>query len=78
MFHSQGNISLWEGVLVLKGLNYREQLTKGSTELATVYLGRCVLFEIDLGGSGVCLELKAQQDTCPFTVLRDLYALKAN
>ena len=37
-----------------------------------------MLFEIDLGGSDVCLELKAQQDTCLFTVLRDLYALKAN
>ena len=37
-----------------------------------------MLLEIDLGGSGVCLELKAQQDMHPFTVLRDLYALKAN
>ena len=37
-----------------------------------------MLFEIDLGGSGMYLELKAQQDTCPFTVLRDLYALNAN
>ena len=37
-----------------------------------------MLLEIDLGGSGVCLELKAQQDTCPCTVLRDLYSLKAN
>ena len=37
-----------------------------------------MLFEIDLGGSGVYLELKVQQDTCLFTVLRDLYALKAN
>ena len=37
-----------------------------------------MLLEIDLGGSDVCLELKAQQDTCPFTVLRDLCALKAN
>ena len=37
-----------------------------------------MLLEIDLGGSDVCLELKAQQDRCPFTVLRDLYALKAN
>ena len=37
-----------------------------------------MLFEIDLGGSDVYLELKAQQDTRPFTVLRDLYALKAN
>ena len=37
-----------------------------------------MLLEIDLAGSGVCLELKAQQDTHPCTVLRDLYALKAN
>ena len=37
-----------------------------------------MLFEIDLGGSDVCLELKVQQDMRPFTVLRDLYALKAN
>ena len=37
-----------------------------------------MLLVIDLGGSDVCLELKAQQDTCPFTVLRDLYAHKAN
>ena len=37
-----------------------------------------MLLEIDLGGSGVSLELKAQQDTRPCTVLRDLYALKAN
>ena len=37
-----------------------------------------MLFEIGLGGSGVYLELKVQQDTCPLTVLRDLYALKAN
>ena len=37
-----------------------------------------MLLEIDLGGSDVCLELKAQQDTHPFTVLRDLHALKAN
>ena len=37
-----------------------------------------MLFEIDLGGSGVYLELKAQQDMCPLTELRDLYALKAN
>ena len=37
-----------------------------------------MLLEIDLGGSGVCLELKAQQGTRPFTVLRDLYALKVN
>ena len=37
-----------------------------------------MLLEIDLGGSDMCLELKAQQDMCPFTVLRDLYALKAN
>ena len=37
-----------------------------------------MLFEIDLGGSGVYLELKVQQDTRPLTVLRDLYALKAN
>ena len=37
-----------------------------------------MLLEIDLGGSGVCLELKVRQDTCPCTVLRDLYALKAN
>ena len=25
-----------------------------------------MLLVIDLGGSDVCLELKAQQDTCPF------------
>ena len=37
-----------------------------------------MLLEIDLGGSDVCLEPMAQQDTCPVTVLRDLYALKAN
>ena len=37
-----------------------------------------MLFEIDLGRSDVYLELKVQQDTCPVTVLRDLYALKAN
>ena len=37
-----------------------------------------MLLEIDLGGSDVYLELKAQQDTHPFTVLIDLYALKAN
>ena len=37
-----------------------------------------MLFAIDLGGSDVYLEPKAQQDTRPFTVLRDLYALKAN
>ena len=37
-----------------------------------------MLLEIDVGGSDVCLELKAEQDTRPFTVLRDLYALKAN
>ena len=37
-----------------------------------------MLLEIDLGGFDVYLELKAQQDTCPFTVLRDLNALKAN
>ena len=37
-----------------------------------------MLFEIDLGGSDVYLELKVQQDTHPLTVLRDLYALKAN
>ena len=37
-----------------------------------------MLLEIDLGGSGVCLELKAQQDMRLLTVLRDLYALKAN
>ena len=37
-----------------------------------------MLLVIDLEGSGVCLELKAQQDTRPFTVLRDLYALMAN
>ena len=56
----------------------RERLTKGSTELATVYLGGCMLLEIDLGGSDVWLELKAQQATCPCTVRRDLSALKAN
>ena len=37
-----------------------------------------MLFEIDLGVSDVYLELKVQQDTRPLTVLRDLYALKAN
>ena len=37
-----------------------------------------MLLEIDLGGSGVCLELKAQQDNCPCAVLKDLYGLKAN
>ena len=37
-----------------------------------------MLLEIDLGGCDVCLELKAQQDTRSCTVLRDLYALKAN
>ena len=37
-----------------------------------------MLLEIDLGESDVCLELKAQQVTRPGTVLRDLYALKAN
>ena len=37
-----------------------------------------MLLVTDLGGSDVCLELKAQQVTRPFTVLRDLYALKAN
>ena len=37
-----------------------------------------MLFEIDLGGSDVCLELKAQQATRLCTVLRDLSALKAN
>ena len=37
-----------------------------------------MLFEIDLGGCDVYLELKVQQDMRPLTVLRDLYALKAN
>ena len=55
-----------------------KRLTEGSTELATIYLGGCMLLAIDLGGSNVYLELKAQQVTCPVTVLRDLYALKAN
>ena len=56
----------------------RERLTEGSTELATVYWEGVCWLEIDLGGSDVCLELKARQDTGPCTVLRDLYALKAN
>ena len=44
IFHSQGNISLWQGVLVLKGTGLRERLTEGSTELATVYWeGVCYL-----------------------------------
>ena len=34
-----------------------------------------MLLEIDLEGSDVCLELKAQQDTCPFTVLRETFML---
>ena len=37
-----------------------------------------MLLDTDLGGSGVCLELKAQQTTRACTVLRDLLALKAN
>ena len=38
-----------------------------------------MLLVTDLGGSDVCLELEARQAThAPFTVLRDLYALKAN
>ena len=37
-----------------------------------------MLLAIDLGGSDVCLELKAQQAMRPVTVLKDLYALKAN
>ena len=34
-----------------------------------------MLFEIDLGGSDVYLEPKAQQDTRPFTVLRETFML---
>ena len=37
-----------------------------------------MLLGIDLGGSDVWLELKAQQATRPCTVPRDLSVLKAN
>ena len=55
-----------------------KQLTEGSTELATGYWeGVCYLL---LAWEGLMydLELKAQQAIRPFTVLRDLYALKAD
>ena len=55
-----------------------EMVNRRLAEPATVYLGGCMLLAIDLGGSDVCLELKAQQTMCPVTVLKDLYALKAN
>ena len=56
----------------------RERLTEGSTELATGYWeGVCYLL-LTWEGLMCDLELKAQQATCPFTVLGDLYALKAN
>ena len=55
-----------------------ERLTEGSTELATGYWeGVCYLL-LTWEGLMYDLELKAQQATRPFTVLRDLYALKAN
>ena len=61
-----------------EGTELREWLTEGSTELATVYWeGVCYLI-LTWEGLMYDLELKAQQATRPFTVLRDLYALKAN
>ena len=55
----------------------QEWLTEGSTELATIYWEGVCYLKLTWEGL-VCLELKAQQGACPFTVLRDLYALKAN
>ena len=100
---SQSNISLWEDVLVLKGVDFPDRrifpperifhfgrvcwswkdwitrtVNRRLNWACYWILGGCMLFEIDLGGSGVYLELKVQQDMRPLTVLRDLYALKAN
>ena len=60
---SRQNISLPREYFTLGGCagpertELRERLTEGSTELATVYLGGCMLLGTDLGGSDVWLEL---------------------
>ena len=64
IFHSQGNISLWEGVLVLKGLNY-EMVNRRLHWACYCLLGGCMLLVTGLGGSDVWLGTEGSTSHMP-------------